>query len=324
MRTRTRRLLGLSATVLVGPSSLHGTATGTVAVSCGDCFFNVPVTATLTGAPDVTAPSLLAGDGSAPSGPFDDFQVFTSEPLPATATASAVAGDGSRVALEPLLTKTEPPLVLGFAKPDVVLAPGQGYAIDEGGLVDFAANAGDATAPLRLATFSAAPLVPQDGFESTTGQTGDGAVIVRAGPLAPIAGGASVYLGNAGAPMPGGVPPGTTLLVRLARAPGTTKVTFTYREVMPGATTEFGYAGRVQVGSVGRAVATSGPLPQPKTGTTQTWGAATVSVSDLGTMDLALPADATDEVVFAITATTFDCGPFLTGAGLLVDDLRVE
>jgi hypothetical protein len=236
-------------------------------------------------------------------------------------------------------------------KPDVVLAPGQGYVVDDGGLVDLAGNAADVAAPLRLPAFAEAPLVPSDGFESATGASVGGAPLVRSGPLPPLAGAASVYVGGAGAPALGAVAPGATFMVRLARRPRDSELFFSFRQVEKDAA-PFSFFGRIQVGSVGRSVGTApsagppptvspaggaeisppgvtlgdvdGPFPEPTSVTTAMWGDAAVKVSAAATLDVTLPRDVTDEVLVSITALGVGCGPTALGSGLLVDDLRLR
>ena len=307
----------------VNGTTLQGTASGQAVVSCGDCQFNVPFTATLAGGADTTPPLLFVG-GAIPTTPFDSFALIASEPLPATATASLTLSDGSHVDLVPTLVDGTIPVVTGFSKPDQVLPLG-GLAVASEGLVDFAGLRGSADAPLRLAAFAAAPLLPEDGFESATAPQVGGAVVIVAGTgaLPPIAGTRSVYIGGLGAPSPDGRPVGTSLRVRLAVQPGDTKVRFSYRVASqsPGA----GFGGAVHVGSVGHTTGHAS-IDGGGQGTGAQWpGGGTVYVEDVSAQEIVLPADVTDEIVVDFESPNFDCGfAKPTPSGLLIDDLQVE
>ena len=238
-------------TVTVTGSTLKGTGSGSAQISCGDCQFAVPFAATVAGVADVTPPALVAASDAIPTDPLQPFAVIATEPLPATATARLMASDGSHVDLVPMLTDGDPPLVVGFSKPDVVLPYGNGFVVTLDGLVDFAGLRGDPAVPLRLTTFGTPPLVPGDGFESTTAATVGGATVISDGPLAPITGTRSVYIGSAGAPSPTGAPVSTALRVRLAVQAGDTKLRFSYRSVLGRFLTARPSAATVALGSVG-------------------------------------------------------------------------
>jgi hypothetical protein len=308
--------------VTVTGSSLRGHATGSAQISCGDCIFATMFSADLQGTPDITAPFIVAS-GAAPADPFVGFGVVASEPLPMTSTARLVAGDGSFVGLAPVVVAGDVPVITGFSKPNVVLAHGEGFVVSVEGLVDFAGRSGASEAPLRVATFGTAPLVPEDGFESAAGTTLGGATVISSGPLPPLAGTQSVYIGGSGAPTLTGRAPGTALEVRLALQPGDTKLRFSYRVV-----SSFGIAGfgaTVNVGSVGHAASAPVDLPPVVQATQVTWTTGqTVSESALLTMEVALPADVTDELLVEIATLDGGCGARPPGAGVLIDDLRAE
>ena len=308
----------------VSGSTLHGTAEGAVEVSCGDCEFNVPFTAKLAGTADTTPPLLFATSGTVPADPFEAFSVTTSEPLPTTATARLLASDGSHVDLEPVIIAGDIPLVTGFSKPNVVLPYGNGYVVAVDGLVDFAGHAGAADTPLQLTAFETPPLLPEDGFESSSsGQVGGATVISSGGALPPITGARSVYIGAKGAPAPAGIAVGSALLVRLMVQPGDKVLRFSYRMVspMPG----FGFVGTVALGSVGHSVADSHSItPAQSTQTTMLIDGSSVSLSVVATLEIALPVDIDDELVVAFETSRSGCGLPVPPVGLLIDDLCVE
>jgi hypothetical protein len=310
----------------VSGSTLHGTAEGAVEVSCGDCEFNVSFTAAVAGTADVTPPLLFATSGVVPADPFEAFSVTTSEPLPTTATARLLASDGSHVDLEPTIVPGDLPLVIGFSKPNVVLPYGKGFVVAVDGLVDFAGLRGSADTPLRLTAFETPPLLLEDGFESAPAgqQLGGATVISSGGALPPITDTRSVYIGAQGAPAPGGIAVGAALRVRLLAQPGDTVLRFSYRIVsrVPGVP----FGGNVALGSVGRSVAESRSIiPAPDSMQTMTSAdGSSVALSVVSTMEIALPADITDELVVAFETSSSGCGLPLPHAGLLIDDLRVE
>jgi hypothetical protein len=256
--------------------------------------------------------------------PFDDIQLAPSEPMPATSTARLVSSDGSHIDLVPMVSTGDLPVILGFTKPKVVLHTGGGYTASVEGLVDFAGNSGASGAPLRIGSIPTPPLVSQDGFESETGSSVGGALIIREGSsLSPVAGSASAYIGPMGAP----VPPGTTLtsglLVRLARQPSDTKLRFSYREVGP--LVPLSFDGSAELGSVDGSFAST-RIFAPSTAVTQVMlvPGIFVSESDLQVMEVALPDSAATDLVVSINAVPLACtfGPNVTG--LLIDDLRLE
>ena len=311
--------------VAVTDRALTGTASGTAYISCGDCSIPVAFTAKLTGTTDETPPWLLAF-GLVPASPFDSFEVVASEPLPARATARLIADDGAAIDLVPdTIELATPPIVVGFLKPEVVLRAGQGYVVALDGLVDFAGNAERSAPPLRLAAFGDAPLVPEDGFESAVAGTEvGGALVMAGGPLPPIAGNTSVYMGSALGVPRGVAAPVRALSVRLARQAGDTMLRFTYRSV--GVAMPPLFSGYLQVGA-------AGGVPGPAVysfaagGPTETVmvGDQPVVVSAASTMTVPLPADVTDEALLVITSSFGECGGVREPpAGLLIDDVTLE
>jgi len=313
----------------VNGSTLTGRATGAAMSSCGDCSFSEGFTAELLGAADVSAP-IVTSDSTVVTDPFETFFVAASEPLPATAAAHLVDEAGNMTALQPVPLTAPPtsapafevpdlPTIIGFEKPNVVLPPGESYAITADGLVDFAGNSDPTGIPLRFAVIAPAPLVPADGFESATGATLGGATVVTTGgPLAPITGTHSLYFGASGAPTVGTVAPGTRFLVRLALQAGDTVVRFAFRAVsMTGEVS----AGEASIGSVGGQIAT---MPLPPAAPEPELVVGVGFESPVQTVTVPLPADATGEVVFGISTTTASCGLPVPPAGVLIDDLRAE
>jgi hypothetical protein len=309
--------------VTLTDSALTGTASGAATISCGDCAFTVPFAATLTGTRDKMLPTLRPS-GPLPATPFDSFGLVTSEPLPATATAKLVADDGAAIDLIPQITSGDLPFVAGFTKPEVVLRAGQGYVVTLDGLVDFAGQSDKAGPPLRLTTFVDPPTVPEDGFESATGSALGGAMVMTAGALPAIAGNTSLYIGTKGAPALD-APNGRSLAVRLARQAGDTKLRFSYRVVAIQSANLI--SAMVRVGSEGAspgdAVYGIGNMATPTEKLTV--GGMPVFASVAAEMEVPLPADATDHVLFVIAPSNIFCFPGGSPSeGLLIDDLRLE
>ena len=174
--------------VTITEGSLVGSASGKAKISpCGDCWDReIPFTATLTGLRDATLPALDVVDlggvpNTFPTTPFDDLYLRAREPLPISATARLVGDDGSAVNLVPQIVDGEVPLIVGFAKPKVVLRTGRAYAIALDGLIDFAGLVDRSGVPVRFASFPDAPTVPEDGFESATDATLGGAMVMTTG-----------------------------------------------------------------------------------------------------------------------------------------------
>jgi hypothetical protein len=309
--------------VTIAGGSLTGTATGNASISCGDCIFVVAFTAKLSGRADATAPTLRAS-AFLPTTPFDPIAVLASEPLPSTATARLVADDGAAIDLMPTAMDGALPLIVGFTKPDVVLRAGQGYVVTLDGLVDFAGHVPPADPPLRLTSFPAAPVVAEDGFESATGSTLGGAMVMTAGALPAIAGNTSLYIGGPGAP---GLDAsnGRSLSVKLARKAGDTALRFSYRVVAASAQPVF--QGAFRIGSEGGPAGTLVYGIGNPQGTTEmlTVAGKAAYASPVAQNDVPLPADTTGEVLFVIEPSSTTCFRGGLGAtGLLIDDLRLE
>jgi hypothetical protein len=233
----------------------------------------------------------------------------------AGAKSRLVGDSGPSFDLEPEVgvSNLVPRVLVGFAKPAVVLKPGAEYTVTAEGLVDFAGNAGTPPAPRRVAAIAPAPLVPEDGFEQATGPSLGGASVVTANA---ITGTKSLYFGFSGAPSLGGVAPGGSLLVRLALQPSDRVVRFSYRIV--GFDKEAaGPATFATIGSVGGQIV-SQSIPYG--------GLYPLGDVYLGPVELLvvpLPADAAGEIVVGL-ATQFTCGSVAHPGAMLVDELRAE
>jgi hypothetical protein len=313
--------------VALAGGSLTGTATGVAT-------FSSPVTdgsstvesksdfsAVLAGVPDVIAPFLLVPAGADTSDPLTPFELWASEPLPPTATAQLVTADGSRIDLPPQLVPGDVPVIAGFSTPDVALSPGEGLQAALDGLTDFAGHAVAPGTSLRFGAFDPAPLVPQDGFESAMDPTLGGAAVVRTGPGVPIAGAVSLYIGRMDSPTPQGLTLHPRLSLRLAVPTGATTLLFSFRQFSGSGDSP----GSVVIGSVGHVPGAPVPIsPMPSTAfTTVSWFPQTFSESSVGTMEVVLPADITDEVVVVIESPPA-CETGFGSPGLLIDDLRLE
>jgi len=297
--------------------------------AAGHAFFAAPggapppvaFDATLDGVPDKTPPSLIVHPSGAASDPLAPFQVWTSEPLPASALARLVGGDGAVSGLVPEMVEGAVPLIASFAKPTLTLPPGATFdALYSDDVTDLAGNAAPLGVAVRLPSVDAAPLVPPDGFESAAGDTLGGAAILRSGPGIPIAGAASAYIGGSDAPAPAGVVLSPRLVVRMTVPPAATKLAFSYRELALGDKNDLG---SVQIGSVGRAPGPAMPLQVPPTFEPVIWSARTLDESALATMEVPLP-DAIGAEVIVVIRTSATCPTGAGSPGLLVDDLRLE
>ena len=310
-----------SLVVTVSDSDLTGAAVGAVRVSCGDCQFDVPFKADVSGTVDATPPLLFPG--TVPGNPFQSFSLATSEPLPTTATARLLMSDGSQIDLAPNIVPGEVPVIAGFTSSNLVLPYGVGIAVAFDGLVDFAGQRGAASESLRLTEFPTPPLVPEDGFESATGAQLGGANVISGGPLPPIAGARSLYFGGPGTPAPTDDAVGQVLRVRLAVQPGDSTLRFAYR--MVGVYAGSGFGGTINVGSVGHA-SVSDFFAMSPLGTEVTWpNGRTAYLTDVATKEIALPAEVTDEVLVDMESFGFGCGgPAPPEGGMLIDDLRIE
>lgn len=307
--------------ITIAGSTVNGTAEGTVTGTVGDTFAYPAFTAEVTGAVDTTPPFLFESSRFDPSS-FGWVSLVANEPLPLTATAWITTAAGARIDLRPV-TNEEKTLVVGFSGPGSVLPAADRFFVSQDGLVDFVGQRG--TQSVELLGFFDPPLVTDDGFESATGpQLGGAAIVTGVGTLKPITGSHSLYFGASGVPVPPESSFTGALSLRLAVKPGATKLRFSYRTV----STTSGYGASVRVGSVGHSsVSPSNAIYANGEGTKVAWqNGGMVTLGAVTAMDVALPADVTDEVVVGFGTQVIVCGGFglPTQSGVLIDDLRLE
>jgi hypothetical protein len=111
--------------------------------------------------------------------------------------------------------------------------------------------------------------------------------------------------------------------LRLAVTPGDSVLRFSYRLVNPSGFSNTLYA----VASPGGKIQWTTPVPDSGITTTQAmFPTGQHAVAPVTTAELPLPADATNEVVFARVVPGVTCGGLFPPpqAGLIIDDLRVE
>lgn len=278
---------------------LTGTGTGASVISCGDCSYNRPLTLTLAGTRDHTAPR-LAPQGS-PINPIADVVFQASESL----QSAMVALSGT----------TEVPLTsvdsvrIAFTSAQVLPFAGRWKAIGAGR--DFAGNQLDLSAA-GLETLADPGIFAEDGFESQLN--------------AALSGGAALVDVNRGLPIPNGkqallLPPGSSATFHLKRASATSTLSATFVDLAAkeggAAASEFLAA---VVGGMERVhPELNHPLLTVPT-TDPTWAMA----STPNTVRARLNDSGTD-VVVVISAQACSggglCGPL---GALLVDDLRLE
>ena len=115
-------------------------------------------------------------------------------------------------------------------------------------------------------------------------------------------------------------------MVRLARQAGDTRLRFSYRVVA--ARSQASYVGAARVGVEGGSLGTSAASLGNGEAVTEaiTVAGQPAYAGPLSVLELALPADATDQVLLIIgSATEIFCGlPRFGSGGLLIDDLRLE
>jgi hypothetical protein len=306
------RIEGLAFTASGITATVHGTAS----YITGDVVQALPFTGALTGKPDVTPPAVTFT--VAKPHPLDGVMAVLSEAAPLATTARLEAADGTRVALkgEPA---TEDPFQTRFWSP-TPLRPDTRYTlVFEPPLVDLAGNPGS-TAAVTVTT-AAVPLIPEDGFEgSTPPLLQNGAEIADASKAMPITGARSLLV-RPGAP---GLGQGTARFsARLAVAAGDRFVRASVRPVLArnSAWTQFRSPFRIAAGNgapvMHRLADAAPPITCP------TANPADPCYAAPATLEIALPAGATDEVIIDLERVD-NCGPPLPEPGFLLDDLRVE
>jgi hypothetical protein len=276
----------------------------------------VPVTATLDGALDTTAPLLTFVHDGADDDPFSSLTLLASEPLLPSARPVLIDGDGGEVPLA-LPTNSHDEFVSSFYKPGTVLRHAQTYRVRLDGIADFSGLA-PADSP-SFTTRAAPPLVAEDGFESAAGAIPLGGEIITAarGPI--ITGERSFYV----APIPSTGIPGvrsgfTRLAVRMTVSPGDTVIRFSYRLVEPYGSLAFYFGsegGKLGYQEMGGSTAA----------TRMTIGDTAWNVGPVAVAALPLPADVGAEVVLAEIVRGYAGGlPMPPVSGIIIDDLRVE
>ena len=273
----------------------------------------------LVGVPDEEPPVLsLVSDGDV-TDPFASFSLVASEPLPSGASPELMSATGDRFSFT---TNSPPAFVVSFQSPATLLRFGEVYTIAIDGISDFAGNAAVPAATLGLTTKPAPPLVAPDGFESVVSDTLGGAQVLSETGAPIIDGTKSLYIAPASAMQR---PRITQLALRLALAPGDTVVAFAYQIVSP----ELGGCGTFSLGSVGGTIVTWSPDAGVGTTTATFPGGAQYSLGPVATASIALPPDATGEVVLALALPPVgspSCGAGYGGdaSGIIIDDLQTE
>jgi hypothetical protein len=297
-------------------------AEGKAGYASGDVLYQIAFTATLAGTPDATPPGVLL-DGTATVDPVALPLFRVTEPAAETSKARLVTSGAPPLAVD-LVSRVANGVympVVGFERPTVVLRYGATYHIDASGVADFAGLSGAAT-DLTFDTPPAPPLAAEDGFEAAAGTSLGGAAVVRDGPLPPIAGTTSLYIGSVGAPWSMRYQPGRALTLRLPVLAGDKKLRFSYRTVAS-YDTGFEVPPTAVVGVVDGTMTTGTTFSdgghRTKIGPVEN---GTAYLGDVQTAEMAVPPGAPTEVVFEL-AMPVTCRP-LRPAGLLIDDVRVE
>lgn len=303
---------------------LVGSGSGQLTV-LNDSGSSDDVTMSLTGVLDSVAPTLSFAPSGDMTDPLMPFRVLASEPLPTEVQPILRAAGGDEVVLT--AEASADGFLDTYYKPEVLLRYGEAYRLDISGVRDFAGNAavGTTTDSLTFTTRPPPPLVAQDGFESVTDATLAGAQVLSGASDPIISGTRSLYVPPAFAM--GASSLTVQIALRLAVSPGDTVVRFTYRYVNSNGspTPEFVIA---RVG--GRLLSSVADDPSGNgSGTTATISGNQVTLGPIAAATIKLPADATDEIVFAGmtslgTPSCFGSTPIGSLAGIIIDDLRVE
>jgi hypothetical protein len=293
-------------------AGITGTVKGTAEYITGDVVQAVPFTGTLTGTPDRTPPT--ASFAGTAHHPLDRVALQFSEALAAGTSASLVAPDGSKIALQTDGT----PNPARFFTPGPLRA-GTSYRIDiQPELADLSGNTGD-PATLPMLTTTNVPLVPEDGFEGSTAPLLAGATIAGAPEIPPLAGGRSLLFPPRGP----STFPATRFTARLAVSPTDRVVRATVRMIVTNKNWRAPQT-HLTLTTLGGA-RSSAMLPEAAdplscdpavTGT----GCYAAPVS----LEIPLPATGAGEVMVDVDRE-LGCGlPPPPEPGFLLDDLRVE
>jgi len=296
--------------------SLSGTGAGRLITYPG---FVTAATMALTGLPDVEGPALSLSTSGSPADPWASLWVVSSEPLPRNQSLPVLRAAGGDLLAFDAPTGTDPFFTI-VEKPRLMLAFGEQYRITFDGITDFAGNNAGWLGDPTLTTRPAPPLVIPDGFESVTDDTlGGGQVLSGAG--APTINGArSLYVPPATSLAGGGFV--TQLALRLSITSRSTTLRFNYRFVNPGDMSGVYYV----IASVGGSIQTVSLDATAGATTTATIGQDQVVLGPMASAAIALPPDASGEVVFArIASQSSSCGgpPPAPVPGIIIDDLRV-
>jgi hypothetical protein len=304
---------------------LAGSGRGTVSYQSGDDLLSASIAMGFEGPSDRTPPTLTVP--TALVDPLAPLSFVASEPLPAAVTAKLVgAASGEVVALEAVRLEGPERAIRAFGKPDRMLRFGETYDFVVDGLADFAGNAGSDAPPAAITTRPSPPLAAPDGFESVAGDTFGGAGVLAGGPLPAISGQKSLLL-NTGFGGGFGFLPyclGPSLTVRLAVPRGAKVVRFERQLVAPDPIDAATFVGALRLAAVGHPVEATMNLAATGFSQRTLPGAGDVYVSGTETIELPLPAGATDEVTFEIDGVTFQCGLPPSPTLVVLDDLRVE
>jgi hypothetical protein len=306
-------------TVTVQGSRLQGSAEGMMQILVGDVIYSYRVTLAMTGRSDDEGPSF--GDNRQDVDPLGELFLKSSEPLPAQTTGSLTAAAGG-LDLQPFVPMEGGGAVAGFHKPaamalrygvtyDVMVRPGS----------DLAGNA--ARKPPTLKTLAPPDLGAEDGFEGAKAGLLGGALVVEAATLPPIAGARSVFVAPYSLVAAGG---SRRFTVRLPVEANDKVVRFSLRPVFQQQQTASPFGNQIRVAAPGGPIM-SATLPAPEFPMTshQMPGGTTVWLGKVTNVEVNLPADARNEVVFDVAVGNFSgCGLFSPLPGYLIDDLRVE
>ncbi len=316
---------GAMTVMFADGASLTGTGTG---LGCVEGFGNsvcAKVSMVFAGRPDVEAPTLTVDDSGGAVDPFVGATVRASEPLPPTTrpTMTSTSGDRFTLAQVPYGVPSRDAAATNFHTPNVLLRYGEGYSVIPDGIVDFAGNA--TTTPATFQTVAPPPLAAPDGFESVTGTSLGGAILISGAGNPVISGAQSLYV-----PLQNhrDTCANQTLLasLRLAVPAGATTIRFSYRSVTytssgPGT----GFVG-VEWASAGQPIS-SGSLPAAQNPKTFTMPDQTMTLlGPVTSAEFPLDASTGAEVALAFMYNLLGCstlGP-CPSVGIVIDDLRVE
>jgi hypothetical protein len=303
-----------NATFSVSDDGVTGEGDASLRYGSGDVLSLTEGRASFSGRLDSDAPMLTR---TANMDPLYGVAVQASEPIPSQVTLSLAATGTDPIALTQFASGGGLPAAFGFHNSGVALRYGTAYRVALDGVVDFAGNPTSSPA-IEFTTPAAPPLVPEDGFESTTGATlGGGEVVSGAGA---IAGNRSLLARGSGV----GAANASSFSLRVALEPTDTVLRFSYQLVraQPGGTTPPTLA----FGSVGAT-----PAHMVLGGDTnlsaevRLAGGSIIYVGTKATAEIRLPPGSAGEITLQYVPSSSACGfPSPPAAGVLIDDLRAE